>query len=92
MIYSQPVIHKKRVIENNRQYYLEEHLSLDLYDDQVLTPTESIDLRDLHDVSYKSFSGDQGLLYLHTNKGVRTFLVQHSPIKWIEAVKSQSSG
>ncbi|TGB05344.1 hypothetical protein [Halobacillus salinus] len=89
MISSQPIIQKKRTIENNRQHYIEEHLSLQLYEHIVRTPSEDIPLQNLFDVSHRTLSGDQGFLYLHTNSGVRTFLVNQSPEEWVFEVRSR---
>ncbi|MCA0969721.1 hypothetical protein LCM20_03820 [Halobacillus litoralis] len=78
---------KKRVIKDNRQHYLEEMASLELTADQVNTPTETIPLSELHDVSHRSLAGEHGFLYLHTIRGVRTFLVEESPVEWMTEVK-----
>lgn len=87
MIVSQPIIQRKRIIQNNQQHYLEEHLSLELYENQVRTPNENIPIEHLHDVSHRILSESEGFLYLHTNSGVRTFLVNQSPEEWIVEVK-----
>lgn len=87
MICSHPVLQKKRVIENNKQLYIEEERSLDLYEKEVVTPEESLQIKDIHDVSYKTFSDTYGLLYLHTIKGVRTFMVRKSPEVWMKELR-----
>ncbi|MFZ0369724.1 MAG: hypothetical protein WAM07_08980 [Halobacillus sp.] len=85
MFYSQPIVWQTRVIKDNQQVYTEEQSTLDLYESEVITPTETYRLKDIFDVSYKPFSDSYGLLYLHTIKGVKTYMVKESPEAWMEA-------
>ncbi|MGP4061905.1 hypothetical protein [Halobacillus litoralis] len=88
MICSQSVFVKTRVIENNQQHYIEHQETLDLYEDEIVTPTEKFVLKDVHDVSYKGLTGTYGFLYLHTIKGVRTYMVKEHPAEWMESFRA----
>lgn len=84
MLCSQPIVWKTRTIKDNQQFYVEENSSIDLYQDQVVTPSEAISLENIFDVSFKKFSGASGLLYLHTNQGVKAYMVKEPPFTWME--------
>ncbi|WP_242520525.1 MULTISPECIES: hypothetical protein [Halobacillus] len=88
VICAHPVIVKTRTIRNNQQLYEEREESLELYEDSVVCPDETFQLKDVHDVSYKEFSQGSGFLYLHTMKGVRTFLVKEHPRAWMDAFRT----
>ncbi|RWZ55343.1 hypothetical protein EQV77_11520 [Halobacillus fulvus] len=87
VICSHTVIVKKRVIERNQQHYVEEEYQLELHPYEVRTPTETIRMEDVHDVSYRGLSETYGFLYLHTIKGVQTFMVREEPTTWINAYR-----
>jgi hypothetical protein len=84
LLCSQPIVWKTRTIQNNQQFYIEEQSSIDLYQNEVVTPFETISIENIFDVSFKEFSNTSGLLYLHTNRGVKTYMVKESPSTWME--------
>lgn len=89
MIRAHPVYIKTRRIENNQQCYVEHKEFLELYKDGVVAPSETFALHEVHDVSYKALSGTYGFLYLHTIRGVRTFMVKEHPEGWMKALKTR---
>ncbi|ELK47613.1 hypothetical protein QRD89_05155 [Halobacillus sp. ACCC02827] len=88
MICSHPVYWKERKIENNRQVYIEHEAVLELFEDRVQAPDEQFTMDQIHDVSYRGLSETYGFFYLHTIKGVRTFIVKETPLHWIEAFRT----
>lgn len=53
----------------------------------IQTANASYCMKDVIDVSYKPFSGNKGLLYLHTSQGVITFQIEVSPTEFIKTFK-----
>jgi len=52
--------------------------------DEVITATTAFGLHQVLDVSYKPFSSEAGILYLHTNQGVFPFHIHSNPSTFIE--------
>ncbi|MDQ0213999.1 hypothetical protein J2S13_000394 [Oikeobacillus pervagus] len=86
-ISSQSYFTVKRRIEWNKQYSVEVQHSLDLFEDKIVTSSQSFFLKDVFDLSYKPFSTGTGILYLHTNQGVFPFQIQSNPQDFIEAFR-----
>lgn len=88
IICSQAYIRVNREITNNQQHYvqIEEHLYL--YGDMIKADNKNFLLQDIFDISYKSFSFNQGFLYLHTTQGVFSFSVQSNPAPFIASFKN----
>ncbi|MDZ5473777.1 hypothetical protein SM124_18830 [Bacillus sp. 31A1R] len=87
IILSQPYIKVIRSIEDNQQKSIEVEDYLHLYADQIITDSNVFLLREVHDISYKIFSNSSGFLYLHTNKGVYSFIVYKEPYEFIDMFK-----
>ncbi|GEN53037.1 hypothetical protein HFA01_12990 [Halobacillus faecis] len=88
MICSQPIFERTRVIENNQQLYLEKEDKLELFETRVVSPQETFPLHAIHDVSYRKSSSMYGMLYLHTHKGVRAYMVKEDPSPWMNELKA----
>jgi len=58
---------------------------LDSY--KITSAKYSFQLDRINDISYKPFSGNNGLLYLHTDEGVFTFLISVNPNEFINMYK-----
>jgi hypothetical protein len=84
---TQSFIRTSSQIKNNEKKYFEEQLTIHLYENSIVTDSQTFMLKDVYDVSYKPLSATYGFLYLHTNKGVFTFTVKESPRHFIEEVK-----
>ncbi len=84
LLYSQPYLNIERRIEACRQFQVESVEYIHLYEDKITTPSHSFSLEKVLDVSYKPFSAKFGLLYLHTNQGVFSFLTETFPNVFIE--------
>lgn len=90
IICSQVYIRVKREITSNQQHYIKTEEYLHLFEDRIHANNKHYLLKDIFDISFKSFSSNHGFLYLHTNQGVFSFLVQENPqpfIKWFKVLK-----
>lgn len=65
--------------------HLEYHLHL--YEDTLVAPTAKYHLANVWDMSYKSFSEEANLLYLHTHRGVITYKVYEDPGQFVTIFK-----
>lgn len=77
----------EKYIENFAQKNSRHVYTLSLYAYKIETATHTFQLEHILDISYKPFSGNAGLLYLHTNQGVFTFLIDTNPREFINAAK-----
>lgn len=77
----------KREISNGEQKSVVDERSLYLSKEGIVTKYRQFLIADVHDISYKAFGEDGGLLYLHTFQGVFTYMVYSDPISFIEAYK-----
>lgn len=78
----------EQYIENFEQKNSPKTFTLSLYSYHIVTETHTFQLEHVLDISYKPFSGSNGLLYLHTNQGVFTFFVGTNPRSFINAYKN----
>lgn len=88
LIHSQPYVKVIRKIDNNQQLYIQTLASIDLYEDRIETETQAFSLKNVFDMSFKSFSSNNGFLYLHTHQGVFTYTVESNPSQLIEIFKN----
>ena len=58
---------------------------------KVATARKEFTLEQVLDVSYKPFSTEAGILYLHTHQGVFPFNIHTNPQTFIDAFKSFKS-
>jgi hypothetical protein len=87
MICSQPYIKITRSIEVIKQSITEIEYHLKLFGDKIESDAHHFFIWEILDISYKSFSGPDGLLYLHTNQGVFPFFVKTNPEVFISEFK-----
>lgn len=82
-----PYIVVERFIEGFEQKSKEmiHQLSLDV--NQVKSSQHRFQLENVHDISYKPFTGGHAHLYLHTHQGVFSFVVNKDPIAFVQAYK-----
>lgn len=83
----QPYIKITRSIQNNEQVTMEEHEFLQLCEEKITTGDNTFAIKDVHDISYRSFSSSHGFLYLHTHQGVFPYRITESPTQFIEKYK-----
>lgn len=77
----------ERYIERFEQKLKTMTHTITIDDEMIKTANVSFQIKEVIDVSYKPFSGNKGLLYLHTNQGVITFQIEVSPTEFIETFK-----
>ncbi|ALS75305.1 hypothetical protein AUC31_08760 [Planococcus rifietoensis] len=58
-----------------------------LYEDKLTASTNEFKLMHVWDISYKTFSDDANLLYLHTHRGVLTYKVPRDPDRFVKTFK-----
>ena len=78
----------KRKIDLNMQI-IEEEKSLVLWNDRVTSEEQTFYLNIIHDISFKPSSNQYKILYLHTNRGVYSFVVKENPQEMIHLIKSR---
>jgi hypothetical protein len=83
LILSHPFVKVTRKIERNEQKTLEQEHDLKLYEDRIIVGQEQFAIQDVFDMSYRFQSTLYGFLYLHTNRGVVTFIIKKDPTVFI---------
>ncbi|MFP3844191.1 hypothetical protein [Priestia filamentosa] len=89
MISSHPYIHITKKIKHNRQEYEELEYQLELYEDKIVAGAEQFAIKAVLDISYRITTKSYGFLYLHTTKGVFSYLVKENPQLFIRHCKEK---
>ncbi|MDV6379061.1 hypothetical protein ORD22_12635 [Sporosarcina sp. GW1-11] len=87
LIHSLSYISIQRVVDRLEQTCHESFHSIRLYNDRITTSQRTFLLEHVFDLSYRPFSGQTGLFYLHTNEGVFTFEIIEEPDYFIQCFK-----
>lgn len=77
----------ERFIDRHEQKQLETIHNIYLYTHEISTTNRTFKLEYILDLSYRPFSGQKGLLYLHTHEGVFTYEIDADPQPFIHAYK-----
>ncbi|ALS79954.1 hypothetical protein ACQKDD_03670 [Planococcus kocurii] len=80
-------IDTERSIEFGEIKITDTECNIHLYEDIVVTSATKFQVANVWDVSYKSFSSEASLLYLHTHRGVLTYKVYTDPDHFVETFK-----
>ncbi|AQU78062.1 MULTISPECIES: hypothetical protein [Planococcus] len=80
-------IDTERSIESGEIKITDTECNIHLYEDIVVTSATKFQVANVWDVSYKSFSSEASLLYLHTHRGVLTYKVYTDPDHFVETFK-----
>lgn len=80
-------IDTERSIEAGEMKVVETERNIDLYKDTLITPSTQFHVENVWDISYKSFSSEARLLYLHTHRGVLTYMIYTDPDKFVKTFK-----
>lgn len=70
-------VHRK--IEGNEQKYEENKEVIRIYEDRLTTASEHFQLRDILDISFRNISDAKGFLYLHTTRGLYSYVTDNEP-------------
>jgi hypothetical protein len=81
------------IVEREIDYYYqmqkyETHHELMITPQVVTSANKEFTIQDVSDVSYKPFSSEAGILYLHTTQGVFPFNIHSNPQAFIETFRS----
>ncbi|OZT12071.1 hypothetical protein CHN50_14360 [Priestia aryabhattai] len=76
-----------RKVDRFQQHYIKKEYELQLCTNQVKCNARSFTLEQVLDISYKPFSSEKGLLYLHTHQGVFKYEIQADPSAFINEYK-----
>lgn len=76
-----------REVDRTAQKTREELRKLFLYEDKVVTKHRIFKIDAVFDMTYRFIGGKGGLLYLHTDKGVFSYMIKESPELFVEVFK-----
>ncbi|MBN8210389.1 hypothetical protein JI666_16670 [Bacillus sp. NTK071] len=79
IIFTQPFVVVERKMGRTGQRTIEEEHAIELYEDRIRAGQEDFALQDVFDVSYRFTSELYGFLYLHTNRGVVSYMIKKDP-------------
>lgn len=83
----QPYVKVVRTVDSITQTNTEEERVMYLYEDRLVTKHREFDISTINDMSYRNIGSTGGLLYVHTNKGVFSYIVKSSPQQFVQIVK-----
>lgn len=81
----------ERFIKNFEQQKIEIEQLLTMTQTSIFSNSHHFHLQNVLDMSYKPFSNGQGILYLHTNEGVFSFLISTNPAQFIQSYQLLTS-
>ncbi|PIC68112.1 hypothetical protein CSV71_11740 [Sporosarcina sp. P21c] len=87
LILSLRYISIQRVVDHLEQTFQKSTHTICLFQDRITTSQRTFPLQHVFDLSYRPFSGQTGLFYLHTNEGVFTFEIEEEPEHFISLFK-----
>ena len=91
LIHSLSYISVQRVVDRLQQTHLKTYHTICLFQDRITTSSRTFLLKHVFDLSYRPFSGQTGLFYLHTHEGVFTFEIVEEPEHFISLFKQIQS-
>ncbi|BAC15107.1 hypothetical protein ACFQ4N_12570 [Oceanobacillus iheyensis] len=87
LIASHPYVKVVRHVSSLQQTDTEEKRYMYLYNEKIVTKHREFPIDDVLDMSYRFVGKDSGMLYLHTLKGVYSYIVKTSPEDFVESFK-----
>ncbi|AXH98336.1 hypothetical protein DV702_00615 [Sporosarcina sp. PTS2304] len=87
LLQSLSYIYIQRAVDRLEQSFHKSFHSICLFQDRITTSQRTFSLEHVFDLSYRPFSGQTGLFYLHTNEGVFTFEITENPDHFIQSFK-----
>ncbi|HLQ70324.1 MAG TPA: hypothetical protein VK142_00840 [Bacillota bacterium] len=89
LLAEQPYIKVQRQVDGLIQKNVEMKRTLYLYDEKVVSKHREFPIQDVTDVSYRNLGTEGGMLYVHTNKGVYSYIVKSSPKNFVDTFKDE---
>ncbi|GEL08839.1 hypothetical protein [Salisediminibacterium halotolerans] len=87
VIAKHPYYKVQREVNVIEQKNVEYERMLVLYEDKLVTQHREFSAEHIFDMSYRELSGGEGMLYVHTSKGVFSYNVKSDPSEFIQAFK-----
>ncbi|MCQ6557457.1 hypothetical protein [Paenibacillus mendelii] len=78
-VHREIIFNEQRTVLQDREMYL--------YPDKIVTRFRVFGIEQVFDLSYRRMGGQDGILYLHTNRGVYSYTVKEDPSGFIEIFK-----
>ncbi|MFS0673418.1 hypothetical protein [Ornithinibacillus sp. 179-J 7C1 HS] len=80
----------ERKVDRITQVDVEHKRYLELYPDKIKSKHREFPIEEILDISYREIGGEgAGLLYLHTTRGVFSYMLKSSPTHFIEIFKQR---
>lgn len=83
----QPYYKVEREVDSLQQRNVVSDRFMDLYPDKIVTKHREFPIDHVLDMSYRPMGSTRGILYLHTNKGVYSYMVKEDPAPFIKIFK-----
>lgn len=90
LIAEQPYVKVEREITSIEQLKTEHERTIYLYTDKIVTQHREFSIKNVLDISYRTFGKEGGLLYIHTSGGLFTYTVKTSPQAFIDAFEEKA--
>lgn len=83
-----PYYKVQREVRKLEQENVEYKREIILYEDKVETKYRTFPIETVLDMSYREMPDGEGLLYLHTTRGVFSYMVKDEPAAFLSAYKA----
>ncbi|MHA6250536.1 hypothetical protein [Oceanobacillus sp. CAU 1775] len=87
LLAQQPYVKVVREVDSLKQVDTEQERTMFLYEDRVVTKYREFPIEQVIDISYRFIGKEGGFLYLHTNRGVFSYIVKVSPEAFVNIFK-----
>lgn len=87
IIASHPYFKVERVLSKCTQQIVKHEHVMQLYHTKISTVHRDFYITDVHDLSFRKLGKQEGILYLHTNQGVFSYVMEDDPRLFIQAFK-----
>lgn len=92
LLAEQPYVKIVRHVDAIAQTNKEEARTMYLYEDRLVTKYHEFPIHTVRDLSYRPVGKMGGLLYVHTDNGVFSYLVKSSPEHFVRIFKNYRDG
>lgn len=87
LLASQSYVKIEREVTSIKQVDTEDKRTLYLYPDRIVSKHRVFPIEEVSDISYRQFGQQNGLLYLHTNRGLFSYTVKSPPDDFLNTFK-----
>lgn len=89
LLAEQHYIKIERHVNGLEQKSIESSRILYLYDEKVVSKHREFPIQDVSDVTYRKVGPDGGMLYVHTMKGLYSYIVKSSPMDFVNTFNDE---